>query len=280
MKLSDLSIKQLVPIVTGGDLNDKIRTTPYKSGPQLIELFNTLGFRDTYTTSMPNNSSRKDYTFIRMKEINNTKNMQNLIDKLADAQNYLETEFKAEDIVSKVNEIIKYDGYKLEHVKDIFNENKFIIVGNGKIIEDEIDIRPSFENIQAQIINEIRSAKFIIWVAVAWFTDKVLFQELINKSREGLNIQIVICKDEINNNSGIEFEKFFKTYKIESFGKLNNNILHHKFCIIDLNKVIQGSYNWTNRAQYNNENIDIVKGREHAEKYAERFKLLKTSTYK
>ena len=28
--------------------------------------------------------------------------------------------------------------------------------------------------------------------------------------------------------------------------------MHHKFCVVDLKKVIHGSYNWTKKAQYNN----------------------------
>ena len=33
-----------------------------------------------------------------------------------------------------------------------------------------------FENIRNQIIDEIRSAKYMIWISLAWFTDTVLYQ--------------------------------------------------------------------------------------------------------
>lgn len=52
--------------------------------------------------------------------------------------------------------------------------------------------------------------------------------------------------------------------------------MHHKFCIIDLKKVITGSFNWTNKANFNNENISVIEQREQGEAYAQEFlKLIK-----
>jgi len=36
--------------------------------------------------------------------------------------------------------------------------------------------------------------------------------------------------------------------------------MHNKFCVIDRNVVITGSYNWSRKAQLNNENITVTKG--------------------
>lgn len=47
--------------------------------------------------------------------------------------------------------------------------------------------------------------------------------------------------------------------------------MHHKFCIIDLKKVITGSFNWTEKANFNFENIKIIESREKAEDFASRF---------
>jgi phosphatidylserine/phosphatidylglycerophosphate/cardiolipin synthase-like enzyme len=55
------------------------------------------------------------------------------------------------------------------------------------------------------------------------------------------------------------------------------NIMHHKFCVIDINTVISGSYNWTNKAQFNDESIDIKYSRESTEPYAKKFIDLKKS---
>ncbi|MGE7768464.1 phospholipase D-like domain-containing protein [Peribacillus sp. NPDC096540] len=50
-----------------------------------------------------------------------------------------------------------------------------------------------------------------------------------------------------------------------------SSLLHHKFCVINLNAVISGSYNWTIKVQYNDESIDIKHRREYTEPYAKKF---------
>jgi len=40
-----------------------------------------------------------------------------------------------------------------------------------------------FEEIRQTIIQAVRSAKYSIWVAVAWFTDEEIFKELLIKKR-------------------------------------------------------------------------------------------------
>jgi phosphatidylserine/phosphatidylglycerophosphate/cardiolipin synthase-like enzyme len=52
------------------------------------------------------------------------------------------------------------------------------------------------------------------------------------------------------------------------------NIMHHKFCIIDLKTIVHGSYNWTTKAKWNRETISIENSRELAEKYATEFQQL------
>ena len=39
----------------------------------------------------------------------------------------------------------------------------------------------------------------------------------------------------------------------------SNNIMHNKFCVIDQNTIINGSYNWTKKAKNNYESITIIK---------------------
>lgn len=46
---------------------------------------------------------------------------------------------------------------------------------------EEVSQEVLFENIQRQIIDEIRADKYVIWIAMAWFTDPVLYQELLKK---------------------------------------------------------------------------------------------------
>ena len=51
--------------------------------------------------------------------------------------------------------------------------------------------------------------------------------------------------------------------------------MHNKYCVIDLKTIINGSYNWTLAANYNQENIQITKSRRLAEEFASKFIELK-----
>ena len=135
---------------------------------------------------------------------------------------------------------------------------------------DDLNLISKFEDIREVIKTEINKAQFLIWVAVAWFTDKELANILYSKSKEGINVQIIINNDKINSVIGEKLSKYFETYLMpqnESFSKL----MHHKFCVIDLKKVIHGSYNWTNKAQYNNETISLIENKTMAEEFAMEF---------
>jgi len=67
--------------------------------------------------------------------------------------------------------------------------------------------------------------------------------------------------DEINNSCGINYDLLCnaggKVWKINTFGA-TENLMHNKFCIIDNSTVINGSYNWTKKAQHNHESITII----------------------
>lgn len=147
----------------------------------------------------------------------------------------------------------------------------------GRVIDDVAEINSHFEKIQEQIIQQIELARFIIWVAVAWFTDDKIFNKLLAKKNQGINVQLIIIDDNINNNSGLRYEEL-ETYRIPKNGRLEN-IMHNKFCVIDLKTVIHGSYNWTKKAKFNNETITIINEYENAERFAEQFIILKSSQF-
>lgn len=132
----------------------------------------------------------------------------------------------------------------------------------------------SFEDFEAIIIKNLRKAKFYIWVAVAWVTNPKIIEELNKKALEGLNVQVLLNDDYINEKS----DKFFKSninlqiFKVKVFGYYSKNQMHNKFCIIDGETILNGSNNWSNKAEFNNENIMIISGdKEKAEKYQAEF---------
>ena len=115
-----------------------------------------------------------------------------------------------------------------------------------------------FENIRNQIIEEIHAAKYMIWISVAWFTDPVLYQELLKKKQQGLIIEIALDDCDRNHNADFSLENDFPVYWI-TVQSYYQNIMHEKFCVIDLYTSIHGTFNWTKAANYNKEHISIDK---------------------
>jgi isopentenyldiphosphate isomerase len=116
-----------------------------------------------------------------------------------------------------------------------------------------------FDNIAERIQLEIRAAKKSIFIAVAWLTNKTLFNELTERAKQGCTISLIISNDSINKNTQIDYsilERYnSKCYKI---GNGDTELMHNKFCVIDYSTVITGSYNWSYKAESNFENVIIT----------------------
>jgi len=116
-----------------------------------------------------------------------------------------------------------------------------------------------FENIADRIKLEISKTQKSIFIAVAWFTNKIIFNELVNKARSGCTVSLIISNDVINRNSQIDFDQLAingsRVYKV---GDGDTGLMHNKFCVIDYSTVITGSYNWSYKAETNFENVIIT----------------------
>ncbi len=259
MNLTDFTLNSIKEFISG-----ESEFTPYLSGPKIIKLFNEVGILDIYDNGMPNNESRNIYVYKMLKEINGTKAIVKLIELVFDPRHFAQDDtkelFKS---VEKINPLLVQDGYRIVEF-----EGKYKVVGAD--LPEDIEVEIHFEDIQNQIIEHIRMAKFTIWIAVAWFTDKVLMQELYKRKKDGLNIRLLIFDDDINSTHGFKYENVCETKRVKHQG-IYKNIMHHKFCIIDFKTVIHGSYNWTNKAKWNKETISIDYGKEIAEKFANEF---------
>jgi hypothetical protein len=115
-----------------------------------------------------------------------------------------------------------------------------------------------FENIADRIQTEIRNAQKSIFIAVAWFTNKNLFNELVLKAKSGCPVSLIIADDKINSNAQIPFSELEKyNSKYYKVGNGDTELMHNKFCVIDFSTVITGSYNWSYKAEINFENVII-----------------------
>lgn len=95
---------------------------------------------------------------------------------------------------------------------------------------------------------------------MAWFTQKEIFDRLVEQAKEDCKVLLIISNDEINQNSAIDYERLnIRQSKVFKIGDGKQDLMHNKFCVIDNRIVITGSYNWSYKAESNYENITITK---------------------
>jgi hypothetical protein len=116
-----------------------------------------------------------------------------------------------------------------------------------------------FENIRAKILEALEQAQTSVYVAVYWFTNQELFDKLLEKLSSNVDVRLIIHNDYINNReTGLPFQTLIsKGCKFYFSG--DENPMHNKFCLIDGQVLINGSYNWTYYAENKNrENVLII----------------------
>lgn len=259
MNLSALSIIELGKIINADEVSKY-----YLSLPKLIEFFNMHGASDSYQIMQEQSKvpSRKEYTKNKLINLNGSPVLKEIIESLVDDRRCEDSDLRASDI----NKIIKHDNYSLE------KNTEGIYIIKGKDLPENIKVTPVFEDIENQVIQHIKSADYSIWVAVAWITSRPILEALYRQHLKGINVRIVVNDDETTAEYGLPIENTgIEYYKVSPQNLNFKNTMHHKFCVIDLRKVITGSFNWTNRASFNDENITVLEQREKAEMFASEF---------
>ncbi len=116
-----------------------------------------------------------------------------------------------------------------------------------------------FDNIQEIVVRHLSKAKNSIKIAMAWFTNPFIFNSLLRICKRGIEVDLLINNDLINNRpNGLPFNKLIQA-GANLFIAEPPTLIHNKFCIVDDQIVIDGSYNWTVLAEKNNdENIVVI----------------------
>ena len=116
------------------------------------------------------------------------------------------------------------------------------------------------DNLRDVILENLDLASYSVNVAVAWFTDVKLFNKLLEVQAKGVKVELIITNHHFNDESRNDY-KLIKDNGgvfIEIGGDYNT--MHHKFCIIDHKILLQGSFNWTKKANdSNNETLLVIK---------------------
>lgn len=111
-----------------------------------------------------------------------------------------------------------------------------------------------FIGIENRLLSVLDAAKATIDLCVAWFTNVKLRDKLLEKQKEGCAVRVIRYKDGINKTKGVCLEGI---NHIEICGE-RHGIMHRKYCIVDNQTVVDGSYNWTTNAETrNDEDISV-----------------------
>jgi HKD family nuclease len=114
----------------------------------------------------------------------------------------------------------------------------------------------SFKDIRKKIQQNIDQSKDSILVAVAWLTSKDLLGQLIDKLENGCKVEVIIS-DHFENRR-LTYDKFIaKGGQVYIVSTQSGKFLHYKFAIFDNTKIIAGSYNCTNSAEFYNHEFVI-----------------------
>ncbi|GGM82824.1 hypothetical protein GCM10010967_13180 [Dyadobacter beijingensis] len=108
-----------------------------------------------------------------------------------------------------------------------------------------------------RIKSELQNARKQILVAMSWFTDQELFSVLEEKAHQGIEISIILSDQP--DNYKLNFEALqplgVEVVRVKNVGW---GLMHQKFCVIDEELAITGSYNWSVNARTNNHESVIV----------------------
>lgn len=137
-----------------------------------------------------------------------------------------------------------------------------------------------FDNIADRLDQELTQAEQSIYIAVAWFTNPRLFDILLTKARQGITVQLLISNDKINQQSPLNYQDLNIGNSVAYLiGDGDKDLMHNKFCVIDEYTVINGSYNWSKKAEKNHENIIITGDSVLAQSFISQFKKIRNAYF-
>ena len=134
------------------------------------------------------------------------------------------------------------------------------------------------DNCDQEIVSQIDKAEKYVYAAIYYFTSRPIAQALIRAKNRKVDVRI--CLDAEQPSYEYSKSRFLDNKGINIRLIAGSGIMHNKFCVIDDHITITGSYNWTVRADLeNDENLLVIESQEIAKKYKEQFNKFWSGTY-
>ncbi len=130
------------------------------------------------------------------------------------------------------------------------------------------------EHIHNTISRKLSTAQIRIRICVAWFTCKS-FSDVLKDRLGSINVDVLISDHEFNH-TATHFNLFLRypKFKLYIMPTIEKKLMHNKFCIIDNSWIVTGSYNWSDKAESNFENIVVIEDSDLANGYNQYFEKL------
>ncbi|WP_157974409.1 phospholipase D-like domain-containing protein [Lewinella sp. IMCC34183] len=125
-------------------------------------------------------------------------------------------------------------------------------------------------------MDNLSKAETEIVAALAWFTDVELVNLLTDKAQTGVKVDLVLAKN--SHNEEVDFSALEAAGgSVTWITTKGYGLMHNKFCVVDEQVAITGSYNWTVNAKRNNgENILVTADPVVVKQYRDQFFALKS----
>jgi len=255
MKISPYAIDEIVPYLVGA-----------KTGRAVIKFFSNYGVRDVYDEkglpdigkSNEQRPSKTEYVRKRIGDLNNSHNLRQLL-----------SDFVKENIsvIADFQKILNPEGYEVEEVNGEFKVQGGVVVNTKPVVNEA-----HFQDIQSRILKAIDDAEVSITLVMAWFTNDTIFQKIVKKYKQGIEVKLAIYDDGINKKYGVDISQ---VPHVKLKRGLRGGLMHNKFCVIDNHVVITGSYNWSANAEFkNDENVTVENDPKQASKYSIEYRRL------
>ncbi|WP_027374876.1 phospholipase D-like domain-containing protein [Chryseobacterium sp. UNC8MFCol] len=255
MKITPYAIDKLTAYIIDG-----------KKGREIVSLFNKFGFRDIYDEmglpdiGKPNNQrpSRTEFAKKRLAELNDSQSLRELLNDFIKNNTGL---------IPEIQEILHPEKYGISVVNGEYHVQGGVVVKAPPVVN-----QAHFQDIQNRILDALDSAEVSITLVIAWFTNKVLFQKILEKQKQGVEVKIAIYDDGINKKHGVNID-LVPNVKLKR--GVRGGLMHNKFCVIDNQIVITGSYNWSDNAEFkNDENVTVEYDPKQATRYSVEYRRL------
>jgi len=123
------------------------------------------------------------------------------------------------------------------------------------------------------ILHTLYSAQKFVYAALYQLTDPEIADALLEIARRGIELKILLDDEPSKGSKGC----LLLSAGIAVKQYVDSGIMHHKFAVVDGERVLTGSYNWTTSAQTRNEeNLLVIESPHLAQAFESEFSKLWT----